>query len=144
MRNPDPIIGTWKLNIANSKLPPKLLSFLQQTAPKEETVVIRKAGDQLEIEITGIRKDGSPILNRHTRPQKGGILKSHPPLPEGLLLVTTMVKPGEAFMTILQNDKQVAVYHALVSKDGKTLQEKITGTDAEGKTFEGLTFYERQ
>ena len=48
----DPIIGTWKLNIAKSKLPPDMSNI------KELSFVIREIGDDYELVTTGVQKDG--------------------------------------------------------------------------------------
>jgi|WetSurMetagenome_2_1015567.scaffolds.fasta_scaffold552415_2 hypothetical protein len=64
----DPAVGTWKLNIEKSKIPPP-------TAPKELTVVIREPGDQMEVTETGTQTDGSPLSQKGTSLKQGGALR---------------------------------------------------------------------
>src|SRR5208283_5341952 len=120
----DPSVGTWKLNLAKSKIPP---SPTGQAAPKEETLVVRELGDQIDATITGTRTDGSPISSKSTYAQQGGVLKRQPALPEGFSAIETLVDPSNWYLVILQNGNQVEMFHEVVSKDGKTMRETIKG-----------------
>jgi hypothetical protein len=135
----DPRVGTWKLNIAQSKIPPG-----SEAAPKEETATIRELGDQYEITIKGTRTDGASISLKVTQPQTGGAMKRQPALPEGESGVSTEINPGEWYATFLQNGKQVEMIHTVVGKDGKTMRLMIRGTDARGKSYEGMELFDRQ
>ena len=136
----DPFVGTWKLNVAKSKLPPST-----QAPSKEEMRLIRELDvEQFENTQTGTRTDGAPISNKLIWPQKGGAVKFETALPEGVFAFATMSGPGDWYLTILQNGKQVEVFHDVVSKDGKTLHETIKGTDVKGKPFEGLLLFDKQ
>jgi hypothetical protein len=137
----DPIIGSWKLNLAQSKLTPDPLGL---AAPKEWTEVVRELGDQYEGTGTGIRTDGSPISYKWTSPKQGGAVKVQMSgLPEGIYFVRTAIEPGDEYWTLLVNDKQVRVSHFMF-KDGKTMRETIKGNDAKGKPIEGLEVWEKQ
>jgi len=132
----DPIIGTWKLNVAKSDmsaiapgLPP----------PKQETVVYREVGDNL-IEMS----DGLLTSNKWTWPRQGGIAKREPPLPEQMLYIETLVEPGHWFATILRNGKQTNFYKKTIDKDRKTMRQTFNGVDSQGKPFERLFVYEKQ
>ena len=137
----DPSVGTWKLNLTLSKIPP---SPKGQADPKEETLVVRELGDQIETTVTGIRTDGSAISEKYTYAKQGGVIKRQPALPEGFSAIETLVDLGNWYLVILQNGNQVEVFHEVVSKDGKSLRETIKGTDAEGKPIEGLEVWEIQ
>jgi hypothetical protein len=65
----DPFEGTWKLNSSKTK-------FTQGAAPKEETLVVAKQGDDYLITITGTGESGTPISIKYTAPMKGGEGKS--------------------------------------------------------------------
>jgi hypothetical protein len=79
----DPLVGRWKLNIAESKTSPVLLAFMKQTAPKEQVNTIRMVdADQFGLTIKGTRTDGSQIFESATFPRQGGFLKISTPLPE--------------------------------------------------------------
>jgi archaellum component FlaF (FlaF/FlaG flagellin family) len=136
----DPSVGTWKLNIAKSKMPPSA-----QAPPKEETQVVQEVGDEMQVTVTGVRTDGSAISDKHSSSKNGGLVtfqKGAPPA--GYSAIYTLIAPGDSYTTILQDGKQIAVVHAVVSKDGKTNRWTITGMDAQGKPIEGLEIWDRQ
>jgi len=137
LRAADPIIGTWKLNVAKSKF--------SQAAPKEQTNIAREVGDQLEITITGTQADGSLISLKSTFPRQGGagkIQQSTFSKPD--LVVLTKLDPGDLCFTELQNGKQVVIHRVVVSKDGKTARQTDRGMDSQGKPFEQITVFDRQ
>jgi hypothetical protein len=133
----NPMAGTWKLNVAKSKLLPN------RVPEKEQTNVIQTIGDQFEITATGTRTDGSPISEKYTIPQQGGIAKQQGN-PNGMSLVATRIDPYHVYWTFLLNDKQVLVMESVLSPDGKTLSNTFKATDAQGKPIEFLYFFERQ
>jgi hypothetical protein len=137
----DPRVGIWKLNAAKSKFPADA-----QTIPKDATIVIRELGaDQLEFALTGTRRDGLPISEKSLEPQQGGVVKGIEPAPaQGRILIHTVIGPGDFYSTILQEGKQIAVWHWVVSKDVKTMLVTIKGTDAQGKPYEREALLEKQ
>jgi hypothetical protein len=67
----DPIIGSWKLNLAKSKF------STPGSAPKELTEVYREIeGNQIERTATAISADGSSGSMKLTWPRQGGDRKS--------------------------------------------------------------------
>ncbi len=130
----DPSVGTWKLNVSKSTEPNM----------KELTIVKRELSNGLfEVTITGAQKDGSHISEKFTHPQQGG-LQSSPSGPEGELTVVTVIAPGDFYVTALQKGKQVQVEHVVVNKDGKSMRITTKGTDAKGKPFETVGFFDKQ
>jgi hypothetical protein len=139
----DPLIGTWKLNVAKSKFSPVLLALSKEAAPKESTMVIRDLDvDQIEISETGTRTDGSAISMKGTQPKQGGTVQSG--LGEGISFIHTVINENDRIGTILQNGKQIQVIRWVVSKDGKTLTSTRRSLDAQGKPAEHLAVYEKQ
>lgn len=137
----DPIIGTWKLNIAKSKIP------LSQTAPKEITDVYKETADnQMELTRTGIQTDGAAIFSKWTWPREGGIAerKAPDPLPKEISYIELLLDPGSWYVTILQNGKQNTVMQKVISKNGKILRITIKSKDAQGKSEEQLHFFEKR
>ena len=132
----DPTVGTWKLNIEDSK-------FQSTAQPPKEQVVEKRELDssQFELTITGINADGSPISAKMTHSQQGGIVSGSP---EGVMVVLTVVAPGETLTTFLQDGKQVQLHRNIVSKDGKTMRQIIKGMDDQGKPYEEIMVYDRQ
>jgi hypothetical protein len=135
----DPSLGTWKLNIAQSTFSPN------RPAPKEETVVGKAVGDQIEVTITGTAADGSPLPIKFTHPAEGGVLKADSsPLPPGVTVVVTVVEPGNFYWTFLKDGKQMRLNHFVVSKDGETTRETIKGVSCDGKTLDELLLWDKQ
>jgi hypothetical protein len=63
----DPITGTWKLDLDNSKfvLPP----------PKEQTEVYRElVSGEIEMSLTRVQSDGASRLTKLTWPASGGVV----------------------------------------------------------------------
>ena len=134
------MLGTWRLNVAKSTFPPT------EVATKEETVFWRGLGaDQYEFTITSVRVDGSPSSMKGTMPSTGGVVNVQQPIQaKGESGIITVVGPGDWYVTVMQNGKQVEVIHSVVSKDGKTCRNTTKGTNAKGKPYESLELYERQ
>jgi hypothetical protein len=135
----DTSVGTWKLNIAKSKMPPSA-----QAPVKEETMVKREVGDLFEVTVKGSRTDGSIISSKFTYPKNGGAVTFQEGATTGVSLVATMIAPGNVYVTFLQNGKQVEVIHAVVSKDGKANSWTTKGTDEKGKPYEALELWDKQ
>jgi hypothetical protein len=135
----DPIIGTWKLNLAESKFP------ATEVMPKERTEFYREIdADLIEFEATGIEANGSPISFKATWPQQGGTVDILQGGNEETSYIETLIEPGDWYVTVLQNGKQVGVIHKTFSKDGKKMRQTYTSTDAQGHPFERLSLYDRQ
>jgi hypothetical protein len=121
LRAADPMIGTWRLNIARSRLPPI------QANTQENSFVVRELGDDFELVGTGTQKDGSPISVKCTWPQLGGFRKYEYGGPgEGISIVDILVDSGDGYTkgngysVILRNGRQIAVTQWILSEDGKT------------------------
>jgi hypothetical protein len=135
----DPIIGTWKLNLAESKFP------ATEVMPKERTEVYRELDvDLIEFTATGIEANGSPISFKATWPQQGGTVNILQGGNEETSYVETLIEPGNWYVTVLQNGKQIGVIHKTFSKDGKRMRQTYRSTDAQGNPFERLSLYDRQ
>jgi len=138
--NPD--IGTWKLNLAQSK------GIVH--APKELTWVFRAIGDQMEVTATGIEADGSPISYKLTYPQAGGavtILASPAagaPAGPPPTIIVTIVSPNRKFLTLLKDGKQQEFQDAVISEDGKTKRIRAKGNDLQGEPVDSLEVWDRQ
>jgi hypothetical protein len=136
----DPHLGTWKLNIAQSNF------SAGRPAPKEETLVFRAAGDQIELVFTGTDANGSPISAKATYPREGGVVKwvVAPPGPADTTVIVTVITPYELYETFLKDGKQQQVNHIVISKDGRTTHETLKGKDSQGRPFEVLLVFDKQ
>jgi len=131
----NPNMGTWKLNEAKSKFPPK--------APKNFTVVYAAAGDSVKVTVDGVDGEGKPTHNEWTGKFDG---KEYP-------LVGDPNADARAYKTIddrtmeLTNKKGGKVTTSgriTVSADGKTRTLKVSGADAMGMKFEYTAVYDKQ
>jgi len=139
----DPIMGTWKLNIEKSILPPLLANI------QEISFVVRELGDDFELIVKGIQKDGSSISVKYIWPQQGGFRRYEYGGPEeGISIVETGIDSdytkGNGYTTVLLNGRQIAVTQWILSKDGKTWRGIGKASSAEGDIYEGLQWYEKQ
>ena len=135
----DPIIGTWKLNLAKSKF------ATQRSAPKELTEVYREIdGNQIEFTATAILADGSSYLLKGVWPAQGGIAKVLQGGSPEVSYVQTLIEPGNWYRTALHDGKQVALIHKTFSKDGRVMIQTHKGMDRQGRPFEDVLVYDRQ
>ena len=137
----DPIIGTWKLDVTKSEIPPS------ETAIKELTeTYLEIEGDQIEFTRKGTQANGAAISSKWTWPRQGGMVKRlYPsPLPADRAYVQTVVEPGNWYVTVLQNGKQGGVRHKTFSKDGKIMTQIYKEMDAQGKPFVEVLVFDRQ
>ena len=135
----DPIIGTWKLDVPNSKLVPSL------SPPKAQTEVYRElpSGD-MTLELTRVTNDGTVTMTL-SWPATGGIVQDpRGSLPKGITAVETLLEPGDWYVTFLMNGKQSMVMHKVISPDGQTMRQTIRGLDPQGKPVEQIQVLHRQ
>jgi hypothetical protein len=141
----DPIVGTWSLNIPQSKFSPVLAALTQQQPPKERTETYREIeGDQIEFSTREIRADGSSVSGKMFWPARGGAVRVESGGVPGFSYVEAFLSPGEWLVIALQDGRQVGSRHKLVSKDGKTMKQTVTGVAPDGKPIEQIEVYERR
>ena len=134
----DAFTGTWKLNVAKSKLTPG-------TEVKEITVVVAEEGANLAVAVKGTAGDGTPISVKYTLPIKGGpvtYVEGAPPT--GAIATTKRVNATTIDSTSSLNGKEVGSTHTVVSADGKTLTRVVKGMDPQGKPYQNTEVYEKQ
>jgi len=137
----DAFVGTWKVDIAKSKLQPNE----KGAAVKESVLVIGEKGADRESYIKTTYTDGSSTLAKWTVPRQGGIVIFQQGGPaKGEMRVVTRISGDEDYWTHLRDGKQFAVGRYTVSKDGKTFRGMFKGTDAQGKPYEELSIGDRQ
>jgi len=133
-------VGTWKLNIAKSKMPASV-----QESLKEETLVARVVDGNMEVVSTGTSADGSSFSSRYTFPVQGGMAKYQARDPgQGVSILFTVIDEHTMYITNLFNGKQAAVIQSVFSKDGRSFQNTTRGVDEDGKPFERVTVFEKQ
>ena len=139
----DPIVGTWKLNVAKSKIaipdsaPKEIIEYY--SAMKEWTEIYREiAGDQMELEST------EEPAGKFVWPRQGGVVTVEEGAPLWATHIEILIEPGNWYVTLLIDGRQVAVKHKTFSKDGKTMLMKETFRDPQGKFIEMPLVFDKQ
>jgi hypothetical protein len=136
----NPMVGTWKLNVAKSK-------FTPGPPPKSQTSTIEAAGDGIKNVTKGVTGDGTAVAYEYTVGSLDG--KDYPitgtGAPGGGDMIT--IKRVDAFTfesTMTKAGQVVQTSKVVYSKDGKS--RTITGkrTAASGQPTSFVAVYERQ
>jgi hypothetical protein len=130
-----PMMGTWKLNEAKSKVP--------AGTAKNTMVVYEAAGDNVKVTVDGVDGNGKPTHNEWTGKFDG---KDYP-LTGDPMSDTRSYKIVDAHTTELTNKKGGKVTlsgRVVVSADGKSRTLTVSGTDAMGKKMSSTTYYDKQ
>ena len=132
----DPLVGTWKLNVAKSTYSPG-------PAPKSLTAKIEAAGDGEKLTADGVRGDDTPIHVEYTAQYDGKDYQ----LTGSPMADTVSLKRLDA-NTIERTDKKggkvVLTHTRKLLSDGKTGTVTVKGTDAEGRPINNVTVWEKQ
>jgi hypothetical protein len=134
----DNFLGTWKLNLAKSKIEPA------KYLPKSLTVVREASDGGVKSTRTGERTDGTPINSTYTAKYDG---KDYPVTGEtswDTIAIKSVNANVQTWTVKKTNGKYHATVRSVVSKDGKTLTSTGHGTDAEGKPTSLTLVYEKQ
>jgi len=131
---PDPALGTWKLNTEKSK-------FAPGTAPTNTTVTIEAAGQAFKVTTRTVRVSGKVI--RRITPRMS---TDDYPVEGSPDYDTVSLKRNGATVegTRKQNGKVVQMYQRVISEDRKTMTVATTGKDASGQTLNSITVYDRR
>ena len=129
----DPMMGTWKLNEAKSKIGPG--------APKNNTVVYAAAGDQIKVTVDGTDADGKPTHSEWTGKFDG---KDYPVTGDATADMRSYKKEGKDLELTNKKDGKVTVTGKVsVSADGKTRTVTLSGTDAKGAKMTSTAVYDK-
>jgi hypothetical protein len=128
-------MGTWKLNEAKSKFAPG--------APKNTTVVLEAAGDDVKVTVDGIDKDGKPTHNEWTGKFDG---KDYPVTGDANVDARSYKRVNDHTLELTnKKDGKVTVTGTIVtSADGKTRTVTSHGMDAQGKKTTNVAVYDKQ
>ena len=131
----DPFTGTWKLNLAKSKLQPPL--------PKSQTVTIQVSGNAIRVREEVVAEDGQTMVVTVDAKFDG---KDYPingsPVADQVAYQRVSARTIKG--TAKKAGKIVVREMATVSRDGKTLTGSYSGTDAEGKKISGTAVFDKQ
>src|SRR5215813_10544203 len=123
----DPIIGTWKLNLAKSKLIPG-------PPPKSQTVTYEAVGQGVKVTVKGTDAEGKPVDYQYTANYDG---KDYPVTgnPDWDATSLKRIDANTVEFTRKRAGKVVGTATIVVAKDGKTLTLTAKGVNAKGEKY---------
>ena len=140
----DPLIGTWKMNLAKSKYSPG-------PPPKGATISkIEAVAGGIRVVTDGVNAEGQATHTDATAKFDG---KDYPrkPMADGQPDTTTYdsmaIKKIDAYnyeVTEKMNGQMYGVVHWTISQDGKTRTITGTGKNAQGQTTNNVTVWDKQ
>jgi hypothetical protein len=131
---PDPLVGTWKLNVAKST----------GSAFKSGTSKIEKTAAGVKFTVDLVRDDGTTSHWSFTANYDG---KDNPVTgssPYGDMVALERVDARTTRIVSKKNGKVTTTQTIVVSPDGKTRTTTTKGTDASGAAIDSVAFYEKQ
>ena len=133
---PDPVIGTWQLNVSKS-------TFTPGPAPKSETRTYSQSGQSITLAIKRVGADGKEMTSQTTYQLDG---KDYPWTgdPSVDSLSVKQVDSNTIKFAQKKAGKVVSTGSRTVSKDGQTLTLKIKGTTAKGEEFDDVLVLDRK
>jgi uncharacterized ParB-like nuclease family protein len=132
----DPVIGTWKLNVAKS-------TFSPGPAPKSQTRSYAESAQGMTLTVKTITADGKESTTTLTFKVDG---KPYPASgnPDFDSVAVTRVDALTVHSTQTKAGANVGAAVRTVSKDGKTLTFAQKGTHATGQKYDDISVYDRQ
>ena len=131
----DAMIGTWKLNEAKSKI--------GTGSPKNNTVVIEAASEDVKVTMDGSDATGNPTHSEWTGKFDG---KEYPVTGDVNSDSRSYKKINDRTYEVSakKGDKVTVSGRVVVSADGKTRTARVKGTRPSGEKFETTAIYEKQ
>ena len=129
----DPLIGTWKLNVAKSK-----------STFKSGSTTIEAAGKGIKLTVDLVGADGTASHYTITTNLDG---KDSPVVgnsPYGDMAAFTRVDARTIRIVAKQGGKPTVTQTIAVAADGKTRTTTTKGTDAKGQAIDTVAIYEKQ
>ena len=131
---PDPAVGTWKLNVAKSTYSPG-------PAPTGHTMTIESVGEETKVTVKGTGADGSGSVSYSYKTDG----KDYPTTGSQDFDSVALKRSGMTVEGVRKKDgKQVQTYSRVVSKDGTTMTVTFKGMNAKGQTINNVAVYEKQ
>jgi hypothetical protein len=129
-------LGTWKMNVAKSKYSPG-------PAPKSLTLKFEATADGIKLTSDGVNAEGKATHGEYVSKFDG----SDVPWSGNPDADTASAKKidDSSYENIWKKEGKTTISaKAVVSKDGKTLNITLTGTDSKGQTVNNTVVYDRQ
>ena len=131
----DPLLGTWKMNVAKSKFDPG-------PAPKSTSLKYEAAGQGLKVTVD---TDGATGL-AHWEYTANFDGKDYPVAgnPEGDMVALKRMTTTTTEAVIKKSGKTMTSNTRVVSADGKSLTITVKGTNAKGQTVHNVQVFDKQ
>jgi hypothetical protein len=133
---PDPVIGTWQLNISKS-------TFTPGPAYKSQVRTYSQSGQSITLVVKTVGADGKEITSQTTY-QLDGKDYAVTGTPNYDSLSVKQVDSNTVKFTTKKAGEVVQTGSRTVSKDGKTLTHKSKGTTANGEKSEDVLVFDKQ
>ena len=133
----DPLVGTWKLNVAKSKYSPGPM-------PKSVTVTIEAAGPGRKVTVDGVAADGSPLKWGYSGNFDGKDIRLTGNNPDADVVMLKRLSATTTRSTFKKAGARTLVNGISLSADGKTMTVASTGVNAKGQSVKNTQVYERQ
>jgi hypothetical protein len=133
---PDPVIGTWTLNVANSK-------FTPGRELKSQTRTYTETAKGVSVKVNGVGADGSALSQQSTFKYDG---KNYPMsgAADYDALSLQKVNDNTVKSTLLKSGKPVGITIRTISMHGKVLTLSTKLKDVNGKRNEMIAVYDKQ
>lgn len=133
---PDPVVGTWQLNVSKS-------TFTAGPALKSQTRTYTQSGQSISLVMKSVSADGKEVTSQTTYQLNG---KDFPVtgIADYDTLAAQQVDSNTAKFTLKKAGKAIGTTSRTVSKDGKTLTSKSNLTNAKGENSESVMVFDKQ
>ena len=133
---PNPVIGTWVLNVAKSKFGPG-------RAPKSETRTYVVSGEDIKATTKGVDSAGKPTAAEFTINYDG---KDRPTtgIPDAETLSLKRVDAFTTEFTQKRTGKVVMTGTRVIWRDGKVMTITTKGIDRTGQTINDVAVFEKR
>ena len=133
----DPIVGTWRLDVAKSTYKPG-------PAPKSTTIVVTPEGKGIKVAVDVVNADGSPLKWGFATLRDG---KEEAPVTGNAMVDTvtaTLDSPTAGTNVYKKAGKVVMTTKVAIAADGKSMTVTTTGTNPQGQAVNNLAHFVRQ
>ncbi len=132
----DPVVGTWKLNLAKS-------TFAGVPAYKSQIRIYSRSARDLTLKMTTVSAEGKETTTQTTYQLNG---KDYPSMgnPDFDSLSGMQIDTNTVEFTLKRAGKPVGKIRRTVSKDGHTLTINFVMTNANGIQTAALTVFDKQ
>jgi hypothetical protein len=133
---PDPVVGTWTLNVAQSK-------FTPGHELKSQTRTYTETAKGVSLKVSGVAADGSALSQQSTFKYDG---KSYPISGAADYDALSLQRADDNTVksTLLKSGKPVGITIRTISKHGKVMTLSTKLKDANGKRNEMIAVYDKQ